>query len=120
MENNSFQIEGVIHLIGERENKTGSFTTRDLVLMLDGRYPEYPRLQFTQDRADLLDKYSIGEQVRVHFDLRGREWQGKYFTNLNGWRIEKVGAEPAPTVTAQDEQGEQANIGAEDEGKLPF
>ena len=26
--------------------------------------------------------------MKVHFDLRGREWQGKYFTNLNAWKVE--------------------------------
>ncbi len=28
--------------------------------------------------------------IKVHFDLRGREWNGKFFTNLNAWRIESV------------------------------
>ena len=37
--------------------------------------------------------------IKVHFDLRGREWNGKYFTNLNAWRIEAAAA-AAPEVAA--------------------
>jgi single-strand DNA-binding protein len=121
----SYEIQGRIHKLYEPERKSDKFLTQELVLLLDGRYPEYPKFQFTNDHANNLQHFAEGDEVRITFELKGREWQGKYFTNLNGWRIEKVGATavptaPAPTVAAQDEQGEPANIGAEDEGELPF
>ena len=31
--------------------------------------------------------------MKVYFDLRGREWNEKYFTNLNAWRVEKPQAQ---------------------------
>jgi hypothetical protein len=39
----------------------------------------------------MLDGYQEGDRVKVSFDLRGREWNGKYLTNLNAWRMEKAG-----------------------------
>jgi hypothetical protein len=39
----------------------------------------------------MLDNYKEGERIKVSFDLRGREWNGKYLTNLNAWRIERAG-----------------------------
>ena len=33
----------------------------------------------------------VQEKMTVHFDLRGREWQDKYFTNLQAWKVEKAG-----------------------------
>ncbi|MDH3652272.1 MAG: DUF3127 domain-containing protein, partial [Saprospiraceae bacterium] len=51
-------------------------------------YMQYIKFQLTQDRCGLLDPYNEGVTVKVHFDLRGREWNGKYFTNLNAWKLE--------------------------------
>jgi hypothetical protein len=38
-----------------------------------------------------VDDYSEGDNIEVEFDLRGREWNGKYFTNLQAWRINRAG-----------------------------
>lgn len=66
----------------------------------DGQYPQLVKFQAVQERCALLDNFSEGDRVKVSFDLRGREWQGKYLTNLNAWRIEAAGAAentpPAP------------------------
>lgn len=92
----SFEIEGKLLRKYDTENKSASFQAREFVLEIqDGNYPQYIKFQLTQDRCATLDTYSEGEQVKVHFDLRGREWQGKYFTNLNAWRLEKAGGSPA-------------------------
>jgi hypothetical protein len=59
------------------------------------------KFQLVQDRVTLIDGCQKGERVRVHFDLRGREWQGKYFTTLNAWRIEKIDQAQSATPAAQ-------------------
>ncbi len=51
------------------------------------------KFQCVQDRTSIVDNVNEGDQIKVHFDLRGREWQGKYFTNLNAWRVEAVSNE---------------------------
>ena len=33
----------------------------------------------------------VGDSVKVSFDLRGREYQDRYFVNLNAWKIEGTG-----------------------------
>ena len=50
----------------------------------------------TQDRCSIIDKYNEGDKIKVFFDLRGREWQGKYFTNLNAWRVDVAQAAAVP------------------------
>jgi hypothetical protein len=44
-------------------------------------------LEFTQDKCDLLDSATIGDTALIAFNIRGREWNGKYFTRLEGWNI---------------------------------
>lgn len=89
----------------DTENKTQSFQAREFVIEIqDGNYPQFIKFQLTQDRCPLLDSYEEGQPIKVHFDLRGREWQGKYFTNLNAWRLEAV--QPAATTTAPPPAGD--------------
>lgn len=87
----SLEVEGVIHAIFDTENKTAQFRSREFVIQTPGEYPQYVKFQVVQDRCDGLDQLNKGDKVKVWFDLRGREWQGKYFTNLNAWRIDLVG-----------------------------
>lgn len=95
----SFEIEGKLHKKFEIENKTSTFQAREFVIETDdGGYTQYVKFQLVQDRVALIDSFQEGERIKVHFDLRGREWNGKYFTNLNAWRVEKAG-EGAPIVT---------------------
>jgi single-strand DNA-binding protein len=84
----SFEVEGTIHKMYETESKSSSFQTREFVITTEGTYPQFVKFQLTQDKCGLIDSYQEGQKVKVFFDLRGREWQGKYFTNLNAWKVE--------------------------------
>ena len=84
----------------DTESKTQTFQAREFVIeVADGNYPQMVKFQLTQDKCSLVDPYEEGDTLRVHFDLRGREWNGKYFTNLNAWRIEN-GSAPAAAKDA--------------------
>ena len=90
----AFEVEGKLHRIFPTEQKSASFTAREFVLEIpDGNYPQFIKFQAVQERCNILDNYSEGDTVKVSFDLRGREWNDKYFTNLNAWRIDAGGGE---------------------------
>jgi len=94
----SFEIVGKLHKKFDTENKSATFQVRDFVIEADdGRYPQMVKFQLVQDKCDEIEKFNEGDNIRVHFNLRGREWQGKYFTNLNAWRIE-AGTAAAPAA----------------------
>jgi len=79
---------------------TNSFRTREFVIeTMDGAYPQFVKFQSVQDKCDLLNQFQEGEAIKVSFDLRGRQWQDKYFTNLNAWRIEKASSSSSSLVT---------------------
>lgn len=86
----SYELEGKLHKKYETVSKTASFQAREFVVeIMNGNYPNFIKFQLTQDRCSLIDNMEEGENIKVHFDLRGREWNGKYFTNLNAWRVEQ-------------------------------
>ena len=74
------------------------------------------KFQLVQGRCDLIDSYSEGDQITVEFDLRGREWNDKYFTNLNAWRIVKD--EGGNDASATEEPSHPLPEGFDDE--IPF
>lgn len=90
----SYDLKGKIHKIFPTEKKTETFQTRELVLETQEQYPQWIKFQLVQENCQILDHLVEGQQVNVKFDLKGREWNGKYFTNLQAWKIEVVQNEP--------------------------
>ena len=116
----AFEVDGKLHKIFDTEQKTDNFRAREFVLeVVDGQYPQMVKFQLTQDKCDLLDTHSEGDELKVHFDLRGREWNGKYFTNLQAWRIDSGSeARPAPDTGTPDSNPPPGDDS--DYGKIPF
>jgi hypothetical protein len=102
----AFEVEGKMHRLFPTEQKTASFQAREFVLEIpDGNYPQLVKFQAVQERCALLDTFNEGDRIKVSFDLRGREWNGKYLTNLNAWRIERAGeGGGSTTASASDER----------------
>ena len=118
----SYELEGKLHKKFDTESKTPTFQARDFVVELNnGNYPQYIRLQLTQDRCSIIDSVEEGETIKVHFDLRGREWNGKYFTNLNAWKVEKPLANETPAPQDTDwGDGAFPSAGDEPQGNAGF
>lgn len=84
----SYELEGVVKLIGETRTFASGFTKRELVVTVeDGQYPQDINIEFHQDNVAKLDEISEGDLVEVSFNIRGREYNGRYFNNLVGWKI---------------------------------
>ncbi len=87
-----YKAEGKIEKIFDSETKGASFQVRQFVIeVTEGQYPQMVAFQLVQDKCTIIDDYSEGDSIEVEFDLRGREWNGKYFTNLQAWRISRAG-----------------------------
>ena len=122
------EIVGKIKHIGPDQQVSASFTKRELVITTDEQYPQHILTEFTQDKCDLLDPYKIGESVKVHINLRGREWvspsgETRYFNSIQGWRIERLQVQgpAAPSPEASTQQFTPATTTNEEEpDDLPF
>ncbi len=50
-----------------------------------------------EDKVRELEKFQIGDKVKVSFNLSSREYNGRWYSDIRAWRIEPVGANaPAP------------------------
>ena len=83
------KIEGKVLVVGGTET-VGSkgFKKRLLVVETADQYPQQIPIEFVQDKTDLLNGISVGQSVSVQINLRGNEYNGKYYANIQGWKIE--------------------------------
>lgn len=114
------EVIGKIKVINAENQVSASFKNRKLVVATEEQYPQFIEIVFVQDKCDLLNNYSVGQNVKVSINLRGREWvnpQGetKYFNEIQGWRIEKVA--DANDVSVNEHQNLSMDLEPED---LPF
>lgn len=102
----AYDLTGKVKLIQDAQTFGSGFTKREMVVTVeDGKYPQEINLEFVQDKVSLLDTVQVGQEVTVTFDIRGREYNGRYFNNLQGWKIQSGAAAPAedkPPVSDKD------------------
>ncbi len=83
-----YVFEGVVKEIFETQEFKNNFKKREIVLTTTEEYPQDIKFEFTDETGiNKLDDYGTGEAVKIAFQLKGSEWQGKYFTNLRGIAI---------------------------------
>ena len=107
--------EGTIIAIDDIITFDSGFTKREFVIKTtdDGDYPQDIKFELVKDKTSLIDKYNIGDRVTVFLNIRGREWNEKYFVNLVAWKLEGKGTASAP-VAAPD------TVSAEEAEEIPF
>lgn len=94
------------------------FRKREFVLELaeeiNGNiYTSYAKMQLVQNKCDIIDRFNVGDSLKVNFNIRGTRYEkeGKvsYFSNLDAWRIENANA--APQNNGGQQQGGYNNQG---------
>ena len=122
-------ISAKITEIFDTAKVTDSFKKREFVVEYseNPQYPEFVKFELIQDKCGLLDSYSIGEEVDISFNLKGRKWtdpQGtvKYFNTLQAWKLEKKSeTTPAADDTAPPmEEPQWLSDKDDNENELPF
>ena len=123
------EIKGKVHEIGEVQQVTDSFKKRDVVIAYaeNPQFVEYIKFESHQDRVNIFDNISIGDDVEVSFNMRGRPWTNKegvttYFNSLVAWRVTKLAgaprADPGPGQT--DMPPVDISSSGADDDDLPF
>jgi hypothetical protein len=108
-----FKMRGVMKVINDTVQITDKFQKREFVLNEpDEKYPQDISFQLTQNNCEKLDQIAEGQEVEVCFRIRGREYQGKYFNNLEAWRVDAIeGAKMTePAIVAGDANDTDADL----------
>lgn len=95
----SYELTGKLLIKYDTVQKSETFRSREFVIEkneeINGRFiPNFIKFQCLQDRVGIVDAIKQGDEVKVHFNIKGNKWEKNgstsYFTNLVAWRIEPV------------------------------
>ena len=125
----ALEIEGTLQQklpVASGTSARGPWAKQEFIL-------EYPDGNFSakacftawgQDKVQELAKYQVGDRIKVSFNLKSREYNGRWYNDLQIWKIAPVGAQSAKKEAPDFQQAPApsfedmpADSGAED---LPF
>jgi len=93
-------IKGAIKLINPIKVISDKFSVREFVITTpDAKYPQDILFQTINDKMDVLETLGVGQQVEVSYNVRGREFNGRYYNTLDAWKIEVTGSKPSQPST---------------------
>lgn len=116
------ELTGILFEIFDTIQRTEKFAVREFIVEVketakDKSFSQFIKLQATNERTSVLENMSLGDEVKVHFNIKGSKWEkdGKvsYFNNLDAWKIESL------KKAAKKEFIEEAEL-VEPETDLPF
>lgn len=92
----SLIVKGIIQQILKAESgvsRAGNeWKKQEFVLETSGQYPKKICFTIFNEKFSLLEKLSEGDEVEVTFNLESREYNGKWFHNINAWKVDKTAA----------------------------
>ena len=79
----------------------GAWSKQEFILEYqEGNFPSQVCMNvWGDDKVKELDKYQVGDKVKVAVNLSSREYNGRWYSDIRAWRIEPVGVVenvPAP------------------------
>jgi hypothetical protein len=121
-----FNLTGTLKVKSAEQQVSEKFRKREFVITDNSsQYPQHISFQLTQDKCSLIDSVKVGDEIKVFFNLRGREWKSpkdgelKYFNSLEAWKIEKAGATTASSAPVSEPDVTSFSA-SEGESDLPF
>ena len=95
------------------QSTRGSWVKQDFILEYqDGNFPaDVCFTAFGNEKVAELDRYQVGDEVKVSFNLRAREYNGRWYNDVRVWRITPKNQAPVASPAAP-QPAPQANYGA--------
>jgi hypothetical protein len=106
---------------GQKKDGSGDWVKQSFTLETTEQYNNlYCFELFGDEKVDNFNKYnSVGQEVKVDFNISTNEWKGKYFTSLQAWKVFK--AETLESAAALiDSVFKPEDLEEEENDLLPF
>jgi len=94
------QVKGKIQQILKPESGVSragkEWKKQEFVIETEEQFPRKVCFTLFNDKVSLIDGIAVGEEVEVAFNLESREFNGKWYHNINAWKIDKPAEENIP------------------------
>jgi|TARA_R110000751_G_scaffold57989_1_gene122710 hypothetical protein len=101
-EANAFETKGQIKMIGEVQEFASGFYKQDIVITTEDKYPQDVKFSVLKEKGEQLKGMTEGDTVIVSFNVKGREYNDKYYVDLEAWKIAKAEPSTKAEVEAND------------------
>ncbi|MFV0505327.1 MAG: DUF3127 domain-containing protein [Bacteroidales bacterium] len=92
----TLSVKGKLTQVLEEQSGTSKagkeWKKQEFIIETDEQFPKNVCFTLFGDKTSLVNDISTGDIVEVFFNLESREFNGKWYHNINAWRIEKMGA----------------------------
>lgn len=116
----SYEMTGKIKQIHQTVTFPSGFSKREFVVTTHDQYPQDVAFEVIKEKTALLDSLSAGQEVTVHFEIRGREYNGRHFVNLTAWKIDTATSERITSVPAAIPEMKEEESFPWDDDPTPF
>lgn len=100
----TYDMTGTVKLVMDEVTFPSGFNKREFVVTTENdRYPQDIKFECVKNKVALLNDIERGQRIKVTFDLRGNEYNGRYYTNLSAWRVEPAGEDTTAAAPASDD-----------------
>ena len=82
------QVSGKLIILNDTQTFPSGFSKREFVIETPGDYPQQIKLEAVKDKCAAFDSIPLGSILAVDFNIRGNEYNGKYYVNLQSWKVE--------------------------------
>ena len=120
----ALELEGrIVRKLGVQSGTSarGTWSKQEFIFEYqEGNFPTQVCMNvWGEDKVRELDKYQVGDKVKISFNLSSREFNGRWYTDVRAWRIEPAGSAPQQSGYAQAAAGYGAPMGAPMSAPMP-
>lgn len=103
------------------EGKNGQWQKHDIIVEQAGQYPKLACITLFGAKLS-VDGIGLGTEITVSVNVESREHSGKYYTNLNAWKIEtRTGNQQTTVDRGYEKEKEPSHYPTDDsDSQLPF
>lgn len=89
---NNLEINGTIEIVQPLQHGTSksgeSWQKQDVIIETDGQYQKKICVNFFN--KNVSNDLQPGAKIRVSINLESREYNGKWYTNVNAWKVLEI------------------------------
>lgn len=78
----------ITHIYDTEEVSEGKYQKRTFVIKPPGRYNKPIAFYLWNDKVKELDAFNVKDDVLVSFDVKSREYNGRWYTEVTAWKIQ--------------------------------
>jgi hypothetical protein len=120
----NLEITGKVVGTGQRqtgEGRNGAWVKQELIIETEDQYPKKVCLHCWGERADEAKAFTPGEKIKAGINIESREFNGKWYTDVKAWKLDRIGTEPAaPMASDEPPYPQDYDAGSSMEDDLPF